>query len=54
MLLFNRDEEESIKDAFEYAKINYWEIKDKLKLIKEKYKWENIITYNILKEIYEQ
>jgi glycosyltransferase involved in cell wall biosynthesis len=52
-LVFNRDDEKSIIRAFEYAKDNYFEIKIKFERLKQKYKWENIMTEKKVMEIYE-
>jgi glycosyltransferase involved in cell wall biosynthesis len=52
-LIFNRDDESSINRAIRYAKSHYWDIKLKLKYIKNKYEWKNIMKYEQVKEIYE-
>lgn len=52
-LVFNRDDEKSVIRAFEYAKDNYFEIKLKFEKLKQKYKWENIMTEKKVREIYE-
>jgi hypothetical protein len=53
-LIFDRNDEESVKKAIEYAVKNYWYIKEKFRIIRNKYKWENIITADIIKEIYDK
>jgi hypothetical protein len=52
-LIFDRADEKSIVDAFEFAKRNYKTVKEKLSIIKDQYKWEYIMTEDKIKELYE-
>ncbi len=52
-LVFNRDDEKSILKAINYAKVNYFELKDKLRIIKDNYEWKNIMTEERIKDIYD-
>lgn len=52
-LVFNRTDEQSILNAFNYANKNYYKIKQALKEIKNKYEWSNTISEINIKEIYD-
>lgn len=52
-LIFNRENEKSIIESFEFAKNNYKDIKEKLSTIKNQYRWENIMTKDKILEVYE-
>ncbi len=52
-LIFKRDKLTSIIESIKYAENHYREIKEKLLQVRERYKWENILKNNVIKEIYE-
>jgi hypothetical protein len=52
-LIFKREDVSSIINAIKYSEKNNQIIKEKLLLIKEKYKWEYILNEKTIKEIYE-
>jgi len=51
-LSFDRDCYESFQSALRYAVENYLEIKMKLKIIKESYRWSTVLDHSVVNDIY--